>query len=303
MFIISNLVPDGILNVVCGYGSETGDALCSNKDIAKLDVTGGTETGRKIAAKAGENLIECIAELGGKAPVLVFKDANIQDAVNGAAFAAFIASGQTCVMGSRILVQDSVYDEFLEKFKLKIAKITMGNPLDMKTMMGPVISQQSRIRIHAHVLHALSQGAKLQAGGYIPDMVGHYYPPTCLEVTPDMDVFHKEVFGPVVCITPFSTVSEAIKLANDSEFGLACSIWDQDFKNALSVSQKIDTGIVWINGHHHNDPSSPWGGVKNSGMGRENGQEAYLAYTSSKSIVMNYGPSSDWFGQSESRYG
>ncbi|KAI8904848.1 putative aldehyde dehydrogenase family protein [Gorgonomyces haynaldii] len=297
-------LPEGVLNVVCGYGPEIGPTLCGHPLVRKLDITGGTETGRTIASQAGNNLVECIAELGGKAPVIVFQDSNIQDAVNGACFASFIASGQTCVMGSRILVHESVKDEFVDKLRQKVNGLKMGDPLDQETQIGPVITKESKQRIHAFVQRAQEQGGRIVTGGVYEDTDGYFYPPTVIDnVTNQMDIFHKEVFGPVVSVTSFKDDQEAVRLANDSEFGLAASLWTENISRAHLVSEQLRVGIVWVNAHHFNDPSSPWGGEKLSGMGRENGIEAYLAYTTPKSVVINYGQKPDWFGQKNARYG
>lgn len=293
-----------MLNVVCGYGHEVGAALSRSNLISKLDITGGTETGRVVAANAGKNLASCIAELGGKAPVVIFKDCDLEDAVNGATFAAFIASGQTCVMGSRVLVDESIHDEFLRRFIAKVQRIKLGDPLDPTTQMGPVISRQQLLKIHEFVETAKSEGGIVSTGGNIKSGKGYFYEPTIISnVSRHMKIFQQEVFGPVVSVTPFKSEEEAVHLANDSEFGLACSLWTKDVKRAHRVASKIDVGIVWVNGHHHNDPSSPWGGMKASGIGRENGREAFDAYTQPKSVVINYGKSSDWFGDISARYG
>jgi phenylacetaldehyde dehydrogenase len=297
-------LPPGVLNVVCGYGHEAGAALTESSVISKLDITGGTDTGRLIASNAGKNLVECIAELGGKAPVIIFEDADMQSAVNGAAFAAFIASGQTCVMGSRILVHKSIHDEFVERLIKKVSKIRIGSPLDLQTQMGPVITKQQQSKIHDFVKQAVKEGCMIAHGGNPIERPGYFFEPTIItNCTSSNTVFKEEVFGPVVCVVPFENENDAVSLANDSEFGLAASVWTANIKRAHRFVNRLDVGIIWINGHHHNDPSSPWGGMKLSGMGRENGRIAFEAYTQPKSIVVNYGASSDWFGDSEARYG
>jgi acyl-CoA reductase-like NAD-dependent aldehyde dehydrogenase len=297
-------LPSGILNVVCGVGSEAGEALVTSPDIAKLDITGGTETGRVVASAAGRNLVECIAELGGKAPVIVFEDCNLQDAVNGAAFAAFIASGQTCVMGSRILVHQSIHDEFVNRLVKKVSSIKIGSPMSLETQMGPLITKKQQRRVQEFVQQAVQEGCNIACGGAVPSREGFYFEPTIItNCKPSHTIFREEVFGPVVCVVPFEDEQEALTLANDSDFGLAAGVWTLNVKRAHRFAQRLDVGLVWVNGHHHNDPSSPWGGTKLSGMGRENGKVAFEAYTQPKSIVINYGSSSDWFGDNHARYG
>ena len=308
-------VPPGVINVVPGYGWIAGKALCENPMIAKLviaftkftqkDITGGTETGRKIASSAGQRLITCTAELGGKTPVIIFEDASLEDAVNGATFAAFIASGQTCVMGSRILVHESIHDEFVARLVQKVKGLTVGDPLDRSVHMGPVISRPQLDRIESFVQTAQAEGARILTGGHRIGDLGYFYAPTVIgNCKPDMTVVKEEVFGPVVCVLPFRSEDEAILFANDSIYGLAAGVWTTCIKRAHRVSNKLDVGITWINGHHHNDPSSPWGGFKQSGIGKENGVEAYQSYTRLKSTVINYGDFSDWFGTVEgARYG
>jgi acyl-CoA reductase-like NAD-dependent aldehyde dehydrogenase len=299
-------VPEGVINVVPGYGPVTGKALCESPLLAKLDVTGGTEAGKKIAMAAGQNLITCTAELGGKTPLLVFEDADVNAAVNGAAFAAFVASGQTCVMGSRILVHSSIYKEFVDKLVQKAESLVLGDPLETSTDMGPVISKSQLGKIEEFIQIAKREGAAVLTGGHRWGSSGHYFSPTVIgNCTPDMTIVKEEVFGPVVCVLPFETEQEAIQLTNDSIYGLAAGVWTQDIKKAHRVSHELDVGIVWVNGHHHNDPSSPWGGFKQSGLGKENGIEAFNSYTHLKSTVINYGAPSDWFRKDgvNSRYG
>jgi acyl-CoA reductase-like NAD-dependent aldehyde dehydrogenase len=304
-------LPDGVLNVIPGIGPETGQALCKHDVIRKIDLTGGTNTGRLVGAAAGANLAGVITELGGKAPMLIFDDADIDQAVNGAAFATFVASGQTCIMGARLIIHTSVYDKFMSALKAKAEKIRMGDPFDMNTQMGPVISGDSMSRIHGMIETARSQGATVVTGGEIaqgtlpaPFDKGYYYPPTILEVEPTKhDIWREEVFGPVVVAVPFETEEEAIHLANDSPYGLAAAIWTRDVMRAHRVADEMDVGIVWINDHHRNDPSSPWGGTKDSGVGRENGLNALHEYTQARSVVVRTEDSKwDWFEQQDARY-
>lgn len=223
-------LPDGVFNIIPGMGPTTGQILCSNPAVKKIDLTGGTPTGRAVGAAAGKNLSSVVSELGGKAPMIVFDDSNLEQAVNGAAFATFVASGQTCIMGARALVHRSIYKQFVQALSEKAGKIVMGDPFDMNTQMGPVISGAARTRIKGMVDAAIASGAVCRAGGNIPTMSkpfdsGYYYSPTVLEVNTSMDIWREEVFGPVVVVVPFDTEEEAIYLANDSPFGLAGVIY------------------------------------------------------------------------------
>eukprot|EP00753_Platysulcus_tardus_P018319 PLAT6821.2.p2 GENE.PLAT6821.2~~PLAT6821.2.p2 ORF type:complete len:530 (+),score=268.50 PLAT6821.2:31-1590(+) len=299
-------LPDGVLNIVPGMGVEAGAALVSQPTLAKLDLTGGTPTGRVVAAAAGEQLTPVIAELGGKAPVIIFEDADIDAAINGAAFAGFIASGQTCIAGTRVLVHESKYEEVSRRFAEKASRIKLGPPMDMTTQMGPVISAPQLEKIVDFVASAKAEGARVLTGGkqpQLPDELasGYYYEPTVLgDCTPDMRAVREEIFGPVIVTYPFKDEADAIKLANDSPFGLAAAVWTRDVARAHRVAEEMDVGIVWINDHHRNDPSSPWGGMKDSGMGRENGIEALHEYSQTRSVVVNMSDEPfDWFVDEE----
>jgi len=289
-------------------GPEAGQALCRHPHVRKVDLTGGTNTGRAVGAAAGANLAGLITELGGKAPMIVFADADVEQAVNGAAFATFVASGQTCIMGARALVHRSVYDRYVSALVAKAEKIKLGDPFSMATQMGPVISGESRFRIAGMIEDAKKQGAKVLTGGVSPVLSppfdqGYYYAPTILAVDPSMSIWKEEVFGPVLVVVPFDDEAEAIKLANDSPFGLAAAVWTKDVMRAHRVADRLDVGIVWINDHHRNDPSSPWGGFKHSGVGRENGICALHEYTQTKSVVVRMDDSPfDWFEQPTARY-
>ncbi|CDM27159.1 hypothetical protein DTO013E5_4332 [Penicillium roqueforti] len=324
-------IPDGVLSVLPGYGAITGKALVEHPLVKKVDVTGGTMAGRAIGRIVGGNLAKYTAELGGKAPLVVFEKANIDTAINGIVFGSFIASGQTCVASTRIIVQNSIMDELLHKLKAKIESITrrIGAPSNPESTMGPLISEKQLQNVERLVNSALDGGNAVALIG-AKRMVsqspldgfnferGYFYEPTLLASNNGnnsivkTDVWREEAFGPVIVVAGFDTEEEAIALANDSEFGLGAGVWTLDLPQAFRVSEQIDAGITWVNTHHRNDPSSPWGGAKSaSGVGSENGIEAYNAYTTSKSTIINYASpdeslaADDWFGDGSGnvRYG
>ncbi|KAI9346017.1 aldehyde dehydrogenase [Zopfochytrium polystomum] len=301
-------LPDGVLNVVCGYGGIAGKALSESPLIKKVDLTGGNVAGAAVGSSAGRNLVPMIAELGGKSPLVCFNDADLDAVVNGAAFASFIASGQTCVTASRFIVQSGIHDEFVSRLVAKTKQLKLGLPLDPTSQIGPVISAGQLAKIEGLVANAVRDGAQVAIGGKraSKDLFakGHYFEPTVLVgCHPDAEIAQEEVFGPVVVVIKAESEQEAVEFANRSRYGLAASVWTTDVKRAHRVADKLDVGIVWINGHHHNDPSSPWGGMKESGIGRENSIEAFEEYTQSKSVVVNYGPATDWFAGGNVRYG
>lgn len=298
-------IPDGVINVVPGFGPEAGKALTENRRIDRIDLTGGTETGRHVAAAAGHNLIPVQAELGGKAPVVIFDDVPIDAAAAGATFASFVASGQSCIAGTRLLVQERSMSAFLEKLVERAQLIRVGDPMQPEAQMGPVASQRQLDRILELVESARAEGARVLCGGerLAGDAFerGYFIAPTVIsDVQRDMRVMREEVFGPVVSVQPFSDEDEATALANDADFGLGAAVWTRDLTRAHLVAHRIRSGTVWINDHHRIDPASPWGGFKDSGIGSENGVEAFNDYTAAQSVLVNLSRDSfDWFGSSD----
>lgn len=299
-------LPAGVLNVVPGSGSVVGSALCEAPRIAKIDLTGGTETGRIVATAAAQRLIPATMELGGKAPVIVFDDTPLDEAVAGAAFAGFIASGQTCVAGTRFLIQETIYDAFVDKLAKKVSAFRLGDPLDRTTDMGPVISRSQFDQTLEYIESGLAEGARLVAGGKRAQMSGalaegFFIEPTVFaDVSPDNRIMREEIFGPVVCVLPFRDEADALRIANDHEFGLGASIWTRDIGRAHRVARGVQAGIVWINDHHKNDPASPWGGFGSSGYGKENGWNALHEYSKEQSVVVRLSPDfPDWYAGSD----
>jgi acyl-CoA reductase-like NAD-dependent aldehyde dehydrogenase len=301
-------MPAGVVNVVTGEGA-TGAALCGQDAVRKIDLTGGTETGRRVAAAAAQRLVPCTLELGGKTPVIVFEDCDLNEAAAGATFAAFVAAGQTCVSASRFLVQASLYERFIERFAARAAALRLGDPADATTDVGPVISVASRQRSERFIAEAQAEGGRLVTGGTVqglPDPLreGNFVAPTIFaDVRPHMTLFREEVFGPVVAITPFTTEAEGLALANDSPYALGASIWTRDVSRATCVSASIRAGMVWVNDHHKNDPRSIWSGHGDSGYGVENGWDALKSYCIKRNVIVSANERfDDWFGGGK-RYG
>lgn len=301
LFIEAGL-PPGVFNVVTGLGPSTGRALAEHPGLAKWVLTGGTEAGHITGALAGHNFAHQTLELGGKTPVLVFDDFDVDQAVNYAAFGAFIGAGQTCICGSRQIVQEKIYDAFVEKLAAKARTIRIGNPIDPAVQLGPVVSARQQQRVLNYIRIGLEEDrARLVAGGRIPADPslnnGFFVEPTVFaDVTADMRIFQEEVFGPFVSITKFSTEEEGLSLANNSQFGLAGAIRTNNLTRAHRVAARLKCGIVWVNDHHRLDPASPWGGVKDSGIGRECGTESFDQHFETKSVMLRMEDSPfDWY--------
>jgi acyl-CoA reductase-like NAD-dependent aldehyde dehydrogenase len=283
--------PAGVLNVVPGYGARAGNRLAGHPDIGKVSFTGSTATGRMIVAQSAGNLKRLQLELGGKGANIIFADANLAAAVNGSAFAIFHNQGQACIAGSRLIVHESVADEFLERF-LELAKsIRVGDPLAEGTEMGPLTSSMHRDRVLTYVDVALSEGGELLSGGTPPadDALarGYYIEPTVVRAKSDSRVCQEEVFGPFVTVTTFRSDEEALQIANSTEYGLGGGLWTNDLSRAHKLAAAMRAGMVWVNTYKRVNPGSPFGGVGNSGYGREMGFEAMHEYTEPKSVWIN----------------
>lgn len=301
LFVEAGL-PPGCFNVVTGLGPTTGKALAEHRGIAKWVLTGGTEAGRITGALAGSNFAHQTLELGGKTPVLVFDDFDVDQAVNYAAFGAFVGAGQTCICGSRQIVHERVYDQFVEKLAAKAKAIRIGNPVDPRVQLGPVVSARQQQRVLKYIEIGLKEdGARLVAGGKAPSdpalKNGFFVEPTVFaDVTPRMRIFQEEVFGPFVSVSRFASEEEAIAMANDSDFGLAGAIRTSNVTRAHRVAARLKCGIVWVNDHHRLDPASPWGGVKDSGIGRECGTESFDQHFETKSVMVRLDDAPfDWY--------
>ncbi|UGS36143.1 Betaine aldehyde dehydrogenase [Capillimicrobium parvum] len=296
-------IPDGVVNVVTGLGPAVGAPLTRHPDVKKIEFTGGAGTGRQVAVAAAERFVSYSAELGGKTPVLVFDDAGVEEAARGCAFAAFIAAGQTCVCGSRILVQESMYDAFVSALVEQTGAIGIGDPADRATQMGPLISAAARDRSAAYTAIARDEGATILTGGAPPRLDapfdrGFFFAPTIVgNATNGMRCAQEEIFGPVIVVATFRDEADAIRQANDIPFGLGAAIWTRDVARAHRVAGRIEAGMVWVNDHHRTAPAMPWGGVKDPGFGKQSGREAYDSFTTVKAVVVRTAPDPvDWYG-------
>ena len=285
--------PPGVFNVISGLGEPCGRALTSHPLVDRISFTGGPETARHVVRNSAENFAQVSLELGGKSPVVIFDDADLESATNGVLLSIFSASGQSCVAGSRLLLHESIHDEVLARVAEKASKIRIGDPLDENSQMGPLATRAQLDNIDSTVADAKANGATLVHGGKQPAGMGDgwYYEPTVV-ACPDQQIgiVQRELFGPVVSALRFTDEAHALQLANDCRFGLAAGIFTADIGRALRITKGLRSGIVWVNTYRMVSPLAPFGGYKDSGYGRESGLEAIYDYTRSKTVWLNTSP-------------
>jgi aldehyde dehydrogenase (NAD+) len=286
--------PPGVFNVVTGFGREVGAALVEHPFVRKVSFTGSDVTGRAINEAAARQFKHTAMELGGKSPNIVFADADLDQAVFGAISGIFAATGQTCIAGSRLLVQDSIYDVFVEKLLAVARTARMGDPMDLETQVGPVTTAPQFAKVLDYIAIARKEGATLLLGGErgnLPECAGGWFvQPTIFgDVRNDMRIAQEEVFGPVLSIIRFKDEAEALRIANDVRFGLAAAVWTRDIGCALRMSEKLQAGTVWVNTYRAVSYMAPFGGYKDSGFGRENGIDAIRDYLQVKTVWINSG--------------
>lgn len=290
--LVADILPNGVVNVVPGYGVEAGQALIDHPDLDKLAFTGSVNVGRLVGKTAGEKIIPVTLELGGKSPHIVFPDVDIDRAVENAVFGFTTFNGQSCILGTRLLIHDDIYETFVEKLIERAKQVKIGPPTERSTRLGSIISEKQAKRILHYFDIAKNEGAKILYGGNRVTVEGHehgyFIEPTIIEAEPDMRIAQEEIFGPAATVTRWKDVNEVIKIANDVEYGLAAGIMTNNLENALQTANKLEAGSVWINSYFNFQSGAPFGGYKNSGVGREYSKEALDAYSQSKSIVAAY---------------
>jgi phenylacetaldehyde dehydrogenase len=278
-------IPDGVVNIVPGFGETAGAALAAHPDVDKVAFTGSTEVGKLILQAAAGNLKKVSLELGGKSPNVVFKDADLEQAIPGAASAIFFNQGQCCCAGSRLYVEQSVFDKVAEGIAEAAQKMKVGSGLDPATEIGPLVSDEQLSRVCGYLESGATEGARALVGGKKIGDAGYFVEPTVLvDVKPQMKVVQEEIFGPVVVATPFKEPEEVLPVANDTIYGLAAGVWTRDISKAHRLASELRAGTVWINCYNVFDAALPFGGYKQSGWGREMGKEALELYTEVKAV-------------------
>ncbi len=282
-----------MVNVVTGFGQEAGAAITEHPDVAKITFTGGPETGRHVYATGGSMMKKVSLELGGKSPNIVFDDCNMENAVKGAISGIFAATGQTCIAGSRLLVQESIHDEFVERLVDFAKTAKMGDPMSMDTQVGPVTTIPQYEKILSYIDVAKGEGADVRMGGRKADRPecgnGYFVEPTVFTgVNNTMRIAQEEVFGPVLSVIPFKDEEEAIAVGNDVVYGLAAGVWSESMRRAFTMAEKLQAGSIWVNTYRAVSYMAPFGGYKQSGIGRENGQDTIKEFMQTKSVWMSY---------------
>jgi phenylacetaldehyde dehydrogenase len=279
-------VPEGVTNLVNGYGHTAGQALVDHPDVDKIAFTGSTEIGKRIVQAAAGNLKRVMLELGGKSPVIIYDDAELDKAIPAASNGIFIHSGQACVAGSRVFVQRGVYEQVTEGIAARARKIRLGGPDEERVHSGPIISERQMNRVMGYIDEGKKDGADVVIGGHRLDRTGYFVHPTVLtSVSPEMRLYREEIFGPVVVITPFDDDDEVVAMANDTTYGLSAAAWTRDISHAHRLAKRIDAGTVTLNCQLMWDPAIPFGGYKQSGWGYENGQDGIEGYLKTKAVL------------------
>ena len=287
-------LPKGVLSILHGEGKIIGEAIVNHKKIKAISFTGGTDTGKAIAKKASRNLKKISLEMGGKNPVIIFDDCNYNKMIDSLIKSSFLNQGQICLAGSRVYVQQTIYEKFKKDFISKIKKLNIGDPFDNKTDQGAIVSLEHLNKISQYVNQAKKEGGAILTGGEIPKInknksSGWYFSPTVIEnISENSSLNQEEIFGPVVTLNTFKDENEAIKMANNSDYGLASIIWTDDINRAEKLAEVLESGLVWINCWLERDLRTPFGGIKNSGFGKEGGKYALDFFTEPKNICIKY---------------
>ena len=284
-------VPSGVINIVTGFGDPVGASLAEHKDIDVISFTGSTAVGRKVAAAAGKNLKRCSLELGGKNPHIIFADADLDAALDPVVFGVYFNMGECCNSGSRLLLQESIAEEFTERVLELARTVPVGDPLAEDIKVGAIINEPQLQKIHEYVQSGTDLGARLRIGGNrMPTLNGRFFEPTIFDnVTPEMPIAQEEIFGPVLSILTFKTTEEAIQIANDTIYGLSAGLWTSNVDTAFEVSRKVRAGTIWINCFMEGHAELPFGGYGDSGLGRELGRFSTDEFTELKTVQLHTG--------------
>jgi 5-carboxymethyl-2-hydroxymuconic-semialdehyde dehydrogenase len=285
-------LPAGVLNIVHGIGEEAGAALVAHPDVPLISFTGETSTGQIIMRSGADHLKALSMELGGKSPCIVFADADLERALDGAVFGVFSLNGERCTAGSRILVERSIYDDFVTRLAQRASNVVVGAPGDARTELGALVHAQHYGRVKDYIRVGIQEGARLVAGGDRPEHLieGNFLAATVFaDVTPAMRIFQEEIFGPVVCVTPFDDEADAVRLANATKYGLAAYVWTADLHRGHRVAAKVQAGMSWVNSHNVRDLRTPFGGIKASGLGHEGGTHSIDFYSHQRVVHVAVG--------------